>query len=257
MKIVTFNVRCVWIGDGVNSFINRAAQIYLKINAEKPDVIGFQECVPNIVNLLRRMLPDYTIIFNQRDEHFGGEGLAIAVRNETVSLIGMDFFWLSPTPSVPGSRFKEQSPCPRITQCAICRTVADGKLFRFYNAHLDHVSDKARILGIKSLMKRVKKDLEKYDIPFFLVGDFNALPDSETVAFCDNYSEVPMVELTKSVGGTWHNFGKRDPVKIDYIYTDAATASSATYSATRWEDECQGVYLSDHYPVCVELADKK
>lgn len=256
MKIVTFNLRCVWEGDGVNSFVNRAAQVYMKIKAEQPDVIGFQEGVPRIIDLLREMLTGYTVIFNQRSADFGGEGLAIAVRNETVSLIGMDFFWLSDTPSVPGSRFAEQSLCPRITQCALCRRVSDGKLFRFYNVHLDHESDSARILGIKCIMQKIKEDIARYDFPFFLVGDFNAIPGSETVAFCDSYAEVPMVELSKEVGGTYHGFGRREPVKIDYIYADSATAASLDYTAERWEDSCQGVYLSDHYPVCVNIAAK-
>ena len=44
MKIVTFNLDCCWDGaEGINSFIHRAGMIYERINAEKPDIIAFQE----------------------------------------------------------------------------------------------------------------------------------------------------------------------------------------------------------------------
>ena len=44
MKVVTYNIRCVWdTCDGINNFIHRAGMIYDKILEEKPDLIGFQE----------------------------------------------------------------------------------------------------------------------------------------------------------------------------------------------------------------------
>ena len=252
MIICTFNLRCVWDGDGVNAFVNRAGLILEKIAAAKPDVIGFQEGTVQILAFLERHLPDYVIVFNQRDANFGGEGLAIAIRKETAGLVGLDFFWLSETPDVPGSRFAEQSWCPRVTQGAICRRKSDGKLFRVYNTHLDHESDSARILGVRCLMGRMAADLAKHDFPFFLLGDFNATPESETIRFCDTCDLVPMVELTRSVGGTFHDFGRREPIKIDYIYAGAKTAV-LPYTAERWEERLGGVFLSDHYPVCVTV----
>lgn len=252
MKITTFNLRCVWDRDGVNAFVNRAGLILDKIAAAQPDVIGFQEGILQTIAFLERNLPDYVIVFNQRNADFGGEGLAFAIRKATTGLVGLDFFWLSETPDVPGSRFAEQSPCPRVAQCTICRRKSDGKLFRVYNAHLDHVSDSARILGIRCLMERVVADLAKHELPFFLLGDFNATPESETIRFCNTYDLAPMVELTRDIGGTWHDFGRREPMKIDYIYADAKTAA-LPHAAERWEECVGGVFLSDHYPVCATI----
>lgn len=59
MKITTSNLRCVWEGDGVNAFVNRAGLILEKIAAAKPDVIGFQEGTVPILAFLDRNMPDY------------------------------------------------------------------------------------------------------------------------------------------------------------------------------------------------------
>lgn len=255
LKIVSFNLRCVWDGDGVNCFLNRAAGIVHKINAEKPDVVCFQEAMEHNVPFLRENLrKDYDIIYNQRGEHFDGEGLAVAVRNETVTLLGVDFFWLSETPEVPGSRYPIQSDCPRICQCLLFKKNDTKKLFRVYNNHLDHISDSARILGIKQVMERVAQDSSMFGgVPVFILGDMNAEPDSETIQYCNDYKPFPVKDLTAGIEGTFHNFGRLEtPEKIDYIYTDEKTAL-LPHSVERWTEERCGVFLSDHYPVALSI----
>ena len=255
LKIVSYNLRGAWVGDGINCFIHRVGGILEKIREEKPDVICFQEGVEKNIDFLRKGLkPDYDIIFNQRNADFGGEGLAVAVRTETVTLLGVDFFWLSETPYEPGSRYAIQSDCPRICQCLLFKANADKKLFRVYNNHLDHISDSARILGIKQVMERVAQDSKQYGgAPVFILGDLNAEPGSETIEYCDNYEPFPVIDLTKDIGGTFHGFGTRDPLsKIDFIYTDVKTAEKP-HTVTKWTDEREGIYLSDHYPVALEI----
>lgn len=253
LKIVSFNLRCVWDGDGVNCFLNRAAGILEKIGQEKPDVIAFQEGTEQNMRFLRENLRGYDVIFNQCDSDFGGEGLAVAVRTETVTLLGLDFFWLSETPDVPGSRFAIQSDCPRICQCLLFKVNKTGRLFRIYNNHLDHISDSARILGIKQVMARVAADSKRFEAPIFILGDFNAEPGSETIAYCDHYEAYPIVDLTAGMEGTFHDFGRlKKPQKIDFIYVDAETAKHP-HTITRWMDERSGVFLSDHYPVALSI----
>lgn len=255
LKIVTFNLRSVWDGDGVNCFLNRGAGIMQKIGEEKPDVICFQEGIEKSIAFLRAHLkPEYDIIYNQRDADFGGEGLAVAVRTETVTLLGVDFFWLSETPDMPGSRYPIQSNCPRICQCLLFKQNDTKKLFRVYNNHLDHVSDSARILGIKQVMERVAEDSGKFgEVPVFILGDLNAFPDSETIQYCNTYKPFPVIDLTAGMEGTFHNYGRMvPPEKIDYIYADTKTAQ-LPHSTVRWTEERCGVYLSDHYPVALEI----
>lgn len=262
-KIVSFNLRCEWSGDGNNNFLSRAGGIIEKINAEKPQVIGFQEATDKNIAFLRSALKDYTIYFNQRNRDFGGEGVATAVRNGSLELLSLDFFWLSKTPYVPGSRYEIQSDCPRVCQCLLFK-FPDGGLVRVYNNHLDHEGDSARILGMKQVARRISEDESHYKSPFFVLGDFNAYPDSETIEFCNNCKDPRMADMSAESGGTFHGYngldakqfppadGELPASKIDYIYADIETASKP-FTLDKWTEERNGVYLSDHYPICVEV----
>ncbi len=259
ISIVSFNLRCVYNGeiDGANSFIHRSGMILDKIAQEKPDVICFQECVDPHYEFLSKHLDGYTLVFNRRNSDYSGEGLAVALKKDRMELYGFDVFWLSETPRIAGSRFKIQSPCPRICQCITLRDGVSGKLFRVYNVHLDHVSDEARILGIHQILDYAYARQEENELPLFLLGDFNALPDSETVRYCDNFEKLPICDLTRESGGTWHDFGRKftaqgdESMKIDYIYTDKGTAEK-NHTSELWKDEFNGIYLSDHYPLCLK-----
>lgn len=248
MKLVTFNIRCAWHQDGINSFLHRAGGIASKIAAETPDVICFQECTDKIFAHLKILLPEYHIVFNQRNADRRGEGLATALRKNTAELLGLDAFWLSPTPNVAGSRYEEQSQCPRICQCVTVR--CEDRIFRVYNVHLDHVSDLARKLGMDATLKRIGEDLEKQNFPFFLLGDFNATPKGAPIRACREHG---LTELTEAVDYTFHNYGRKSaPYKIDYVFSDAKTAATP-FTVTPWTEETDGIYLSDHYPLQVEL----
>ena len=253
LSIATFNLRYSWSGDGANSFISRAGNILTVLDNIRPDVICFQEGVEQNIDFLSKYLESYHIVFNQRNSDFGGEGLATAYRKDKFRLLELNFFWLSPTPDVPGSRYHGQSPCPRICQSALFKRIEDGKLFRTYNIHLDHVSDRARILGIQSVMNKVKEDNSRFDLPFFILGDFNAEPKSETIRFCDTHKSPEIVDLTRDIQATFHDFGRdKRPSKIDYIYSDLKTATQA-HGTKALTDCINGIYLSDHYPVVLDI----
>lgn len=247
MKFVTFNIRCSWDKDGINSFLHRAGGILQKIRTEAPDVVCFQEVTDPIAAFLRQNLTGYHLLFNQRNADYRGEGLALAVKTDTIEVLGLEFFWLSPTPHTPGSRFEEQSRCPRICQVALLRY--GSTIFRVYNVHLDHVSDTAQRLGMEAVLKKMIAHRNENEFPLFLCGDFNATPESAAVALCRECAEIKLVETTSAIPDTYHAFGSREnPLKIDYVFTDAATATNP-YAVTAWTDESDGIYLSDHFPL--------
>ena len=253
LKIVTFNLRCTWTrGDGINSFIHRAAMITEKIEEEKPDVVCFQELVPETYEYLDHHLNGYYIQYNGRNADYGGEGLGIAVRRDTVRMISLDCFWLSPTPDLPASRFEEQSTCPRIAQDALLLDLGTNRIFRVYNNHLDHISEKARALGMTAVLERIAADQTHVACPVFLLGDLNADPEEACIRLAKDNEHFPLTDLTEDTGITFHDFGlAREPLyKIDYIFTDPATAAKPS-TCDVWRDEYNGVFLSDHYPVCV------
>ena len=59
--------------------------------------------------------------------------------------------------------------------------------------------------------------------------------------------------MTKEVGGTYHDYGKVSE-KIDYIYT-TEEFTQRTVSVEKWTDSHAGIYLSDHYPICITIKD--
>lgn len=252
IQIVTFNLRCVWQGcDGINDFIHRAGMVYDKIMHELPDVILFQEMIAPHLTLLRRMLPEYAFYGHFRDSDYNGEGVFTAVRRDRMEMLGMDSYWLSPTPYVPGSRYENQSVCPRTCLTVVVRDTQTGARIRTLNTHLDHISDEARILGIRQILARLKEDSAKDGLPFVLAGDFNATPDSDTIRFCNTYTALPMTDVTAEIPVTFHDWG-RAAEKIDYIYVPQAM-HDAVQSVAAWTDETNGIYLSDHYPVAMVL----
>ena len=250
LKIVSYNLRSVWDGDGVNCFPNRAGGILEKINAEKPDVICFQEGIEPSMAFLRKYLkPEYDIVYNQRNADFGGEGLAVAVRTETVTLLGVDFFWLSETPFVPASRYEEQSDCPRASTELVLMEYATGKVFRVLNTHLDHVGAGARKLGLRQILKYLDNVQLFPEVPVMLMGDFNAWPDGEEMQVFDEFPGY--TSAAANLGITYHGYmNTTHPECIDYIYIRGAVKRVDAY---KWTDEENGVFLSDHYPVCAIL----
>lgn len=255
-KAVTFNLRMNTMKDGMNYFFNRSPFILKKINEEKPDIIGFQEATRDIHRWLNANLTDYTIVGMGRDADFGGEANPVAFRKERFELFGLTQFWLSETPEIPGSRYEHQSHCPRILLSVKLRDITSGKMLYVYNTHLDHIDAEARLLGIRQVLNEIKSDHLKAPATLLLMGDMNATPDEismEEVFKCDAPS---LKDASADVVTTFHGFHGGDAFdadagkKIDYIFTNAPENCRRTYA---WEEERNGIYLSDHYPVVCEF----
>lgn len=149
MKIVTFNLRCVWDRDEINGFVHRMSLIWDKINREKPDVIGFQEVVPKTLQALKYIMPDYIFVGQGRDLNDDSEGLYTAIRKDAVDLIGLETFWLGPGPYKPEFRFEDQGKSNRICVMTALKEISTGTTFRLYNLHLNHKTENARLEGMQ------------------------------------------------------------------------------------------------------------
>lgn len=253
MKLVTFNIRYSWDADGVNNFIHRAGMILDKIDAEMPDVICFQEVSSRIGAFLKKHLTDYQLVGHGREADYSGEGMLVAVRNQTVEVLSTETVWLSPTPTVAGSRHEGQNVCPRTYNYVLVKEKASGKILRIYNTHYDYEKEEIRILEAKQLTERIAADSKTLPFPVVLTGDLNAEPTDES-ALLTAKTEPALTDLAAGVGRTFHGFGQYDgPVcKIDYLFASPDLAATAA-KPVLWQDERDGIYLSDHYPVMVEL----
>lgn len=251
LKILTYNLRCETPHDREQAFFFRKDYCVERILYEKPDLIGFQEALPHMHAFLAdRLSAEYDLIGYGRNADFTGESNPIAIRRGSVTLTSYSQFWLSPTPSVPGSRFEIQSNCPRICVKAEFLT-PDGIPFRYWNTHLDHVSPEARKAGAELILSELAKEDALGKLPFFLSGDFNDTPDSLPLrAFLENGAH-PLADLTNGVGGTFHAYGTREhPEQIDYILGSAGTAFRDAHRLTGRKN---GMFLSDHDPVTVTV----
>lgn len=250
MKVVTYNLRCVWdTVDGINNFIHRAGMVYEKILAEKPDLIGFQEMRAPHLQFLERVLPEYLFIGQGRDADLGGEGVYTAIKKDVFQLMTSDLFWLSPQKYQPGSRFEDQSDCPRTCVSTLLRHRESGCMIRLYNTHLDHISESARRKGMDCVLEQMKKDNEGFRAEQILLGDFNAIPSEEAIVLCSQF----LTDVTADIEYSFHAFGKKEKhAKIDYIFVSEKLLPCVK-SVEAWKDEKSGIYLSDHFPISLTL----
>ena len=104
MRIMTFNIRHggidVSIGNGQNTWENRALAIHRYVDSVQPDLIGMQETVRTQLMSLLSGMPAYCTVGrgcdNGADE---GRVTAIAYRTDRFRALAWDTFWLTDTPS--------------------------------------------------------------------------------------------------------------------------------------------------------------
>lgn len=257
LKVCTFNLRVIAEVDGINIFYNRTGRISDTIKEQNPDIIGFQEAAIPMKEWLGKELSPlgYNIVGCGRSADYRGESTCIAYRRDDFELISLETRWLSATPLVPGSRYAaDQSSCPRIYTAATLKHKDSDEIFIFLNTHLDHKGSEARKLGALDVVRY----LSERKLPFIITGDMNAYPGTPEIdAFTAyNINGRPVIDATATVGGTFHAFGRftdENAKKIDYIFTDLHCDISKSFVVT--DKPADGIYISDHNPVCafVEL----
>lgn len=248
LKVMTFNLRLDVAADGINYFPNRENRVLETIRNEKPDLIGFQEASDYVRNFLKNHLTDeYVVLGCGREKNYRGEACSLAYRKDCFELISFDTQFLSTTPSIPATRFvgSDQSHCPRLYVHAVLSHTELAKPLHFFNTHLDHKGAQAQFLGMTQIMQTAAD----VDGQFVLTGDMNAKPDSACIALPTAMKNRSVKDATESVPYTFHNFGKlvgEERWKIDYIFTDAEPIEAYAIE----DESVDGVYISDHYPVC-------
>ena len=249
LKLMTFNIRYDNPDDGKNAFPGRRDMIIEFLRREKPDLIGFQEIVHVIRHSLAEALREYSFLAIDLGEGYRND-VAVAFRHDRFDLLRFEQFWLSPTPEVPHSRFAGGSPFDRMASLVTLVERSERRALTLLNSHLDHISDGARERGAELLLARLTPYL---DTPCFLTGDFNAPPDTCAARILSG--NAALCDLTAPLGNaaTYHGYGKTtESGRIDYILASRAVRALPG-TLTVHTDERDGVYLSDHYPISVEV----
>ncbi len=248
---MTFNARINTPLDGSNAFFNRTEKIRRMLLSESPDIIGTQEMNESMLEWAQQALGEkYISVGTGRQKDFSGEGARIFYDFKKIALLRLDTKWLSETPNVPESRYSvDQSACPRVYTLAEFVDRKTRTVFRVINVHLDHKGEAAKLCGAVQLMQRIAAENDSFPMKTVLTGDFNALPDSPTVKTV----RAHLSDLTEKIPGTFHGFGRlsaKERQKIDYIFSDAPAAKNAYIVP---DEPSDGVYVSDHFPVCAFL----
>ena len=228
------------------------------------DIFGMQETFKHQIDYV---LPDgYAYIGCGRDDGAQkGEYSPIAYDKSKFNCLESGVFWLSQTPSKPS--FGWDAACRRLCTWGRFRHLKSGKIFYFFNTHLDHKGKLARAEGVKLILKRVGEIAKGGS--FIITGDFNARPsDAEIVPMFDpkNAVEASAAESLGAERGTFHAYTGKPLAFIDYIFLSPKISvkkyAMATDKISESRDEktaklasakggCQ--YASDHFPVYAEI----
>lgn len=251
LRVMTFNLRVDTAKDRGNRWTLRKQLAIRAMQETEADVIGTQEGLPRMLDEIVSGLPGYVRLGTDRSGRGVDEHNAIFVRSERLRVIGDGTFWLSKSPSKPGSRswFARH---PRICTWCLLEDRRTGERVRIYNTHLDHFSKLAKRRGIETLLRTMHAHREREPLPAIVMGDFNAGPGSPVLdAILSRAPGRPALRADESIWDrrTYHGFEGGVPGRpIDHIF-----------ATPEWTMSCSVVtqvdqpFASDHYPVIADL----
>ena len=251
LTVMSFNIRnsC---DRGTEAWDARLVNFVPLVKSANPDLIGFQEVLPNQYLDLIRLFPEYGSVGKGRDDGVdAGERAAIFYKKERLALLDTGDFWLSESPGEPS--FGWDAACIRICTHARFSDNKTGKEFAHYNTHLDHVGQTAMLEGAKIVKARVLAG----GTPAIVTGDFNVSEQSAPYKLMTQggLSDAKHAAKSSMSHGTFHgynpgeNIGQESP--IDYIFFTDGKFIISSYKVL--VNGGAGCYTSDHYPVLAEL----
>jgi endonuclease/exonuclease/phosphatase family metal-dependent hydrolase len=268
LRLMTFNVRYENSGDrGTYQWKERLAGSVKMIRKQRPDCFGVQEALHGQAADLWASLPDYEFFGNGRDDgKRSGEYSGIFYRRDRFRPDPTDqgTFWLSDTPTVPGSR-TWGNEIPRVTTWMRLIDLTTGRGFYFFNTHWDHRNQPSRELAAKLIAERIDSRTHP-DEPVAFVGDFNSIESNPALlyltgasarlggselkwqnALVDTYQVHHPAEKNRRTLHFWQ--GNRDgSLKVDHILVSrgARIRAGEILSTDR-------PLVSDHFPVTAHI----
>jgi endonuclease/exonuclease/phosphatase family metal-dependent hydrolase len=173
IKVFSFNIA----GDDKN-WERRKSACYDLINTRKPDVIGFQELLPENLQWVFDNIPElgwYGLTIEGSSEDFStdveGESCRIMYNTDRFSVDSSNSgaFWFSATSDVPSEGWDDLRYCVYVRLLDI--NTGDG--IYLYNTHWSFSSQKSRTNAAQIMMDRISSRAHTED-PFIVTGDFNA-----------------------------------------------------------------------------------
>jgi len=248
LRVMALNVRLPLESDGANQWPLRRDAMAQLIEDSAPDVLATQELMRVQADDLIARLPQYAWFGRGRRGDDGDEHMGVFYRPDVLRLLESGHFWLSDTPSVPGS-ISWGHPLPRMVSWGLFERKADGLRFHLFNTHLPYRPEDgdARLRAAQLILERVAR----VEGPVILAGDFNDTPGSPvhrrlTGALHDAWEQSPRRE---GPDGTFHGFSGTPGARIDWVLSRGLQARVVRTLS----EPVDGRPVSDHFPVLVEF----
>jgi endonuclease/exonuclease/phosphatase family metal-dependent hydrolase len=261
LRVMTFNIRLNTASDSLNAWPYRSDKVISEILFHDINLLGVQEALHDQMMDLQRGLPSFKAIGGGRDDgKTKGEYSAIFFDSTRLQLLHTEMFWLSETPSVPGSKSWDAA-ITRMVTWAKFKDRKSKKIFFAFNTHFDHMGQVARRESAHIILKKAKEIAGS--TPFVFTGDFNAEPADEPIRVITDKNDPLHFTDSKEIcetphygpTGTFNAFQskERNDQPIDYIFVKGKwrVKKHATISES-W----QGRFASDHFAVIAELEER-
>lgn len=281
IRVMSYNIRLIAREDIEEHYwTNRKEHMIELLNHYDADIIGFQEVTHPQYNYLIEQLGDEydyygiyrsglnrergDIILSNPDPeptflnglliYIVDEGSPIFYRKSRFELLDYDTFWLRENPERPGRGW--DANMRRVCTYVKLFDHYTDEILIVYNSHFDNRGEMAKQNSADLIYQYLE---QSRGIPV-VMGDFN-IPEGGEV-----YSSIVSRSLSdakylspedkRDSGPTSNSFGEyRHTVPIDYVFIKDSDFNALSYRVItdRYGDD---YYISDHYPVLVELEYK-
>lgn len=257
LDVISLNVRFDNPADGANEWIARRDIVTGFLIDEQAELFGLQEVLWHQYEYIDSLLGAYgSVAAGRSDGLKAGEMTPVFYNKERFDLMDHNTFWLSETPSIPGSK-GWGAVLPRIVTWAKLFDNFTANELYFFNTHFSHMSDSARIMSARILSRQV--ELIAGDKNFIICGDFNMRPDSqaykELFSGDSNTINDSFNILEREIIGpvdTYNGFTDKEQGsdRIDYIFVREGTV---VYAHETLKIKKDLIFISDHWPVRASL----
>lgn len=251
LKVCSFNIRYDNPNDGYHQWGNRKQIVNDFLAYERLDFVGMQEVLKSQLDEMASKALDYRWIGVGRDDgKEKGEFAPIFYLATKWELLESNTFWLSKTPTEVSKDW--DAALPRICTYGLFKEKSTGKEVYVFNTHYDHKGEIARTKSSELILKRIN-DISGFE-KTVLLGDFNSISSDVAITSITSQMKDAYDHAERTYGsiGTFNGFDLqfKPEKRIDYVFFSKEMNGSAYTTDSRVID---GRYLSDHFPVIVEI----
>ena len=264
VKFISYNIRYEGAAadTGALDWKNRKEATVNMIRQEQPSVIGFQEPRPTQTTFVIEQFPDYGHVYAKMDkgEIPAGSSVLILYNKKRCKLLDWGYFWLNEKDihsEVKGWDAHNLRP----TSWVKLKDRKTKTIFYYFNTHLDHKGQVARIEGVELLIRQMK-EIAGENAHVVIAGDMNCNPQT---AF-DTHKDGKPVRVLQPFYD-WMKGGRETARITDDHYTFNGFGKIKTFhwldyffyrngQALKFETltkDYGAPYISDHYPIALTL----